>query len=208
MNWKINSDVNGDGISPAPPDHADGSARDRIEQRREVCGRSRSSSRHSRTVSSRIGKSGNCAGDLQQVLGAQPLEPERRSLGRIGARHEQGAGGVLAKPQAEKRRLGQFFADQPLRQVAGQSVEQVERRLVHRRQPKQQPVIAVQAGRRQPDIARECVPVRASLSAWCSRPPNGVSTASPSSPAGSTNVSITIVRSSGTAPASRCWRRI
>ena len=60
-------------------------------------------------------------------------------------------GGVLAEPQTKKGRLGQLFADQAFRQVAGQSVQQIERRLVHRRQPEQEPVVAVQTRRRQPE---------------------------------------------------------
>ena len=94
-------------------------------------------------------KIGELTGDLQQVFGSEPLEPERGSFGRIGARHEQGAGGVLAEAQAEKRRLGQFRADQAFRQLAGQTIQEVERWVAHCRQPEQEAVIAVQTGRRQ-----------------------------------------------------------
>ena len=148
MNWKINSEVNGEGISPGPANHADRSALDRVEQGAKprqvevVVEAFADGLEHDRKV-------GELPGDLQQVLGAEPLEPERRPLGRVGAGHEQGAGGVLAEPQAEEGRLGQLLADQAFRQLAGQAVEQVQRRLVHRRQAEEEAVVAVQTGGRQ-----------------------------------------------------------
>ena len=136
MNWKINSDVNGEGISPdrrttrtVPASTA--SSKDRKSRQVEVVVQALAHGlEHDREI-------GELPRDLQQVFGAEPLEPERRSLGRIGAGHEQRAGGVLAEAQAEEGRFGQLFADQPLRQLAGQAIQQVQRRLAHRRQPEE-----------------------------------------------------------------------
>ncbi len=92
------------------------------------------------------GEVGELAGDLEQVLGAEPLEPERGALRRVGPGHEHGPGGVLAEPQAEERGLGQLLADQPLRQLARQAVEEVERGLVLVGQAEEEAGVDVQAG--------------------------------------------------------------
>ena len=130
---------------PCPANHTNCSFLDCIEQRTK--------SRQVEVVVEALAdgleqdrKVGELPRDLEQVFGSEPLEPERRSFGRIGARHEQGAGGVLAEAQAEKRRLGQLCADQAFRQVAGQTIQQVERRVAHRRQPEEQAVVAGQTG--------------------------------------------------------------
>ena len=88
---------------------------------------------------------GKLAHDLEQILGPQPLQPERGPLGGIGPGHEQRPGRVLAESQPVKRGLGQLQADQSLGLVGGQAVEQVERRVIHSGQPDQEPVVAMQA---------------------------------------------------------------
>src|SRR5262249_30832555 len=83
--------------------------------------------------------------NLQQVLGAEPLEPERRTLGWIGPGHEQGPCRVLAKPQPEEGRVRKLLSDQLLGQLGGQAVQQIQGRVIQARDAKKQAVIAVQA---------------------------------------------------------------
>ena len=97
MNWKISSEANGEAISPW-----------RVTTR--IAPWPIASSKRAQARQLKIGiealperfhddrKIGELADDLKQVLGAQPLQPERRSLRGIGPRHEQRAGRVLAEP--------------------------------------------------------------------------------------------------------------
>ncbi len=88
---------------------------------------------------------GKLAHDLKQILRPQPLQPERGPPGGIRPGHEQRPGRVLAKSQPVKRGLRQLQADQALRLVGGQTLEQVEGRVIHSGQPDQESVVAMQA---------------------------------------------------------------
>ncbi len=54
---------------------------------------------------------GVAAGDLEQVLGLQPLLPQRRAPAGVGAGNEQRARGVLAKARAEQRGAAELGGD-------------------------------------------------------------------------------------------------
>ncbi len=59
-------------------------------------------------------EAGEVLGDLEQVLGLQPLLPERRAPAGVGAGEQQAAGRVLAKAGAEQRRPAELANDQVL----------------------------------------------------------------------------------------------
>ena len=88
---------------------------------------------------------GHLADGLEQVLGAQTLEPERGSTPGLGSRQEQSATCVLAEAEAEQGTIAQFFEDQLLGGFGVQVAEQVARRLVRAWQADQDAVIAVQS---------------------------------------------------------------
>ena len=149
---------------------------------------------------------GHLADDLEQVLGPEPLEPERGPLRGVGPGHQQGPAGVLAEPEPEQGAVAQLGPDQLLG----------ERRRSGRRRGRaagRRSGAGGSGGRRRRGGRRRVIPSRcrsrpwrASLRARWSLPPNGESTARPTSPAGSRKVSTRTVRSSGTAPATRTWR--
>ena len=69
------------------------------------------------------GKIGMAAADLQQVAAAQPLQPQRRPLAGLAARHQQRPRRVLAETQGEQRAVGQFVEDQSFDVLRRQAVE-------------------------------------------------------------------------------------
>ena len=150
---------------------------------------------------------GELPGDLEQVLGAEPLEPERRPLRRVGAGHQQGparrSGGTAGRT-APSRAAPRGSGPRPASPVRPSNRSSGGSSMFG--QAEQEAVVAVQAGGGHAEPLAEPRRAGRASAPRCSLPPNGVSTARPSSPAGSRNVSIRIVRSSGTAPASRCWR--
>ena len=80
-------------------------------------------------------------GHLEQGLGLQPLLPQRRALARVGARDEQGAGGVLAEAGAEQRAAGQLAHDELLELVGVDEHELGPGRLVGVGQVDDDPVV-------------------------------------------------------------------
>ena len=67
------------------------------------------------------------ARDLEQPLRLEPLLPERRPLAGPAARDEERAGGVLAEPRAEERRLP-HLGEHEILELVGVEHEQVGRR--------------------------------------------------------------------------------
>ena len=80
-------------------------------------------------------------GHLEQGLGLQPLLPQRRALARVGARDEQGAGGVLAEAGAEQGAAGQLAHDEVLELVGVDEHELGPGRLVGVGQVDDDPVV-------------------------------------------------------------------
>ena len=91
------------------------------------------------------GEIGMAAADLQQVAAAQPLQPQRRPLAGLAARHQQRPRRVLPEAQREQRAVGQLVEDQPFHVLRRQAVEQIENRLVHVGETNQDAVVVVQA---------------------------------------------------------------
>ena len=129
MNRKIRSEANGEATSARRVTTRIAPALDGVEERAEpgqvevVVEAFAIGLDHDREV-------GEPADDLEQVLGAEPLEPERGPLRRVGPGHQQGPARVLAEPEAEQGAVAQLVADQRLGPRGGQAREQVERRLV------------------------------------------------------------------------------
>ena len=95
-------------------------------------GRSKTSDRHSRYVSTRIGKLAVARGDGQQVGRALALLPERRPRPGPAARQQQRPRRVLAEPAREQRRRRELPDDQVLDLVGlgeEQRLDAVERRV-------------------------------------------------------------------------------
>ena len=113
LNRKISSEANGEGISPRRVTTRIVARRDRVEERAEA------GQVEVVVEAFAIGldddrEVGELADDLEQVLGPEPLEPERRPLRRVGPGHQQGPAGVLAEPEAEQGAVAQLVADQGL----------------------------------------------------------------------------------------------